>query len=141
MNIRFLWVIMAIISTVLFMFQVSIDELSPQASTLYQYEGSIIQAYDDGDYTLKQNAEDGIPELPKEVTSGSDSGGGFTDIFQSISTWFKNTKTGRVINGLYYAVPNALGGIGMPQPFSFSLGVLWVLLSVFSFVMFMRGVI
>jgi hypothetical protein len=137
MNIRYLWILMATISTVLFMFQASIDALSPQASTLYVYEGSIIEAYDDGNYNLKIDANEGIPELSKEVTTDSD--GGFTDIFQAIKSWFQDTKAGRIINSLYYSVPNTLKQIGVPSEFSFALGVLWVLLSVFSFVMFMRG--
>lgn len=140
MNVRFLWVIMAVISVVLFMFQVSLEELDPDSTTLYKIDGTLISGYDEGGYNLRQDAEEGIPELPKEVTSEAD-GGGFTDIFQSISSWFKNTQAGRVINGLYYAVPNILQSIGMPQPFSFALGVLWVLLATFSFIMFMRGVV
>jgi hypothetical protein len=131
---------MAVISTVLFMFQVSIDTLGEDAGTLYSYEGSIMQSYDAGGYNLKQDASEGIPELPSEVSTES-TNSGFTDIFKSISSWFSNTKTGKIINSLYYAVPNALKGMGMPSEFSFALGVLWTLLAMFSFVMFMRGVL
>lgn len=140
MNIRYLWVLMAVISTVLFMFQVSVDTLGESSGTLYSYDGSILQAYDSGNYTLNQDAGEGIPDLPSEVTTGS-TDTGFSDIFKSISSWFGNTKTGKIINSLYYAVPNALKGMGMPNEFSFALGVLWTLLAMFSFVMFMRGVL
>jgi len=139
MNIRYLWVLMAVISTVLFMFQVSIDTLGDNSGTLYNYEGSIIQSYSDGSYNLVQNADEGIPELPSEISTEGSSD--FTDIFKSIKTWFTTTKTGSIINSLYYAVPNAFKGMGMPQEFSFALGVLWTMLAMFSFVMFMRGVI
>lgn len=142
MNIRYLWVIMIAISTVLFLFQVSVDSISPQSSTtLYNMNGSFFQTYDSGNYNLKEddsNTNDGIPDIPAEVSTDINS---FTDIFQFIGNWFKTSKGGQIITGLYYAVPNILKGLGMPIEFSFALGLLWHLLAIFSFVMFMRGVI
>lgn len=140
MNIKYLWVIMLSISVVLFLFQVSIDNINPGgATTLYNHSDSLIGAYDSGGYNLEVNVEDGIPELPDDVT-GEDSSG-FTDIFQSVKNWFSDTKAGKIISGLYYGVPNLVKGIGMPEAFSYAIGFLWLLLSIFSFVLFMRGLI
>lgn len=139
MNIRYLWVLMASISVVLFMFQVSIDTLSADAGILYNIDGSLINSFNDGNYTLSHNAEEGIPELPSEVSS--DSSSDFTDIFKSIKSWFTETKTGKIINSLYYAVPDALQGIGVPQEIGFALGFLWTIIAIFSFIMFMRGLV
>lgn len=134
-----MWVTMVSISIVLFLFQASIDAVSTDPTTLYDYNGSIIQAYDTGGYNQEIDPNTGIPVIPAEVTStGGDSG--FTDIFNSIKSWFQDSKSGKIIGGLYYAVPNVLKGMGMPPVFSFALGLFWTLLAIFSFVLFMRGV-
>lgn len=137
MNIRYIWVIMAVISVVLFLFQSSVDGINANGTTLYNYEGGIIDAYSYGNYTGIVDPSQGIPELEAEVSTGGDSG--YTDIFQSIKSWFQDTKTGKIIGGLYYAVPNIIKGMGLPNSFSFALGLLWTLIAIFSFVMFMRG--
>jgi len=138
MDIRYMWVVMATLSVVLFMFQTSADAVSPSASTIFNYNGSIIQIYDDGEYSQEIDPNNGMPVLPAEISSsGGDSG--FTDIFQSIKSWFQDSKGGKVVGGLYYAVPNILNGIGLPSPFSYALGIFWTLLAIFSFIMFMRG--
>lgn len=141
MNIRYLWIIMLSLSIVLFMFQVSIENINPEgATTIYNYNGSILQSYDAGDYNIVNSPDDNIPELPAEISTESSSSG-FTDIFQSITTWFKTSKAGQVINGLYYAFPNLIKGLGLPEQFAFALGILYHLLAVLSFVMFTRGIL
>ena len=137
MNIRYMWVMMVCLSIVLFLFQASTDAVSSTSTEIFQYEGSILEAYDTGGYNQEIDPESGVPSIPSEVSTGGDSG--FTDIFQSIKSWFTDSKSGKIIGGLYYSVPNVLKGMGMPEPFSFALGLLWTLLAIFSFVMFMRG--
>ena len=127
------------ISTVLFLFQTSVDTISTDGTSIYSYNGSLYQAYDVGGYELEQNIDNGIPELPAEITTESSSG--FTDIFQSISTWFTRTKTGKIISGLYYGVPNLLKGMGLEKEFVFALSAFWHLIAIFSFILFMRGVL
>jgi hypothetical protein len=141
MNIRYLWVLMAVISVTLFLFQVSVDSLSSNANSIYKYDGSIVQAYNKGGsgvYVLDDDINSGMPELPTGVSS--ESSNEFTDLFKTIQGWFQNTKSGKIIYGLYYAVPSVLNNMGLPSEFSFAFGVLWTLLSIFSFIMFMRGV-
>jgi hypothetical protein len=126
------------LSTVLFLFQVSVDNLNPGGFSLYDLNSSLIGAYDTGGYNLIIDPDTGIPELPAEVSTESN---GFTDIFQSIKTWFKDSKGGKIIGGLYYGVPNIMKGLGMPEPFSYAIGVFWLLLASMSFVIFLRGIL
>jgi len=131
---------MVAISVVLFLFQTSVDNLSSDPTSLYDTENSIISAMDSGDYEIEENAEEGIPELPAEVSTESNDAG-FTDIFESIKSWFQSTKGGKFISGLYYAIPNLLKGLGMPKVFSFAFGGMWTLFAMFSFVVFLRGLL
>jgi len=145
MDIKFLWVIMAVITTILFMFQASVDTVSTEAGVIFNTEGTLMEVYNlntSGGYTLNQDFNEGVPELPSEVST--DSSSDYTDIFKSIKTWFTGTtlgKSGLIIKNLFYAIPNALIGTGMPDFMSYGLGVMWVLFAMFSFVMFMRGLI
>lgn len=137
MRIRYLWILTLSLSLVLFIMQTSASNINPNGITIFNYDGSLMSQFDNGDYTLDQNRTDLTPDDQGSVSPTT--GNFITDTFSSIKNWFKESVGGSFILGLYYGVPNLLSGIGLPQEISFALGFFWSVMGIFSFILFLRG--
>lgn len=141
-NITGALVVVMAINVMLFLGQASISGISDEANqTLFNCQGSILGGFDsnncNGSYVLDTTNINGT--LPQKVTSATDEGNIFTDIFGSIKTWFLDTT------GLSYAIdiisaPNKfLTAIGLPGAFSFALAAMWYGITIFLLVAFFWG--
>lgn len=113
------------INVVLFLSQTAVCEVNPSSCPLfYQYEGSDLQTFDQGNQTLDV---DYAGQLPTGQTSPSpDSGGNiFTDPFGTLKNWLLSISGGEYVVLFITAFPNALASVNLPQEISFALGALW----------------
>lgn len=122
---------------ILFFFaQLGMADVNPDAPQLMNYNGSHIQGYDKGNYTLIEFSADELPEPEAQVNT---EGNFFTDIFSSMKNWFLDLPGVSHVVGIVNAVPNFLKAIGLPIEVSYALGYLWHALSVFLVVMFIKS--
>ena len=135
---------MLAINIFLFLGQVGVDYVATNelgdtgASTLYNYEGSYLQEYDDsdGNYVIAGNAS--LPDVEGSVNP--DTGNFFIDPIGSLKSFFTGASKGvkyfgQIING----VPNFLKTIGLPNEIAFALGFFWHVLTVFLIIMLVWG--
>jgi hypothetical protein len=137
MNFKYLFIIVVCVNVLLFLAQVGADKINPDSSSLYTYEGSFMQGYDAGDFTLNQNSTGIMPSSEGSVSPTT--GNLFTDVFASIKNWFTDSTGGRYFTALLWGIPNILKSTGMPSEVVFALGVLWNALAVISFIVFLKG--
>jgi len=134
---------MLAINVFLFLGQVGVEQIAqemgiPAGTTLYKYDGSMLQAQDTGNYNLTVATD---LELPDSGTSiNPDNNNWFVDAIGSLKSWF--TKVGKGLtyfDNLVNAVPNFLKSIGLPNEVSFALGFFWKALILFLVVMLVWG--
>lgn len=113
------------INLVLFLSQTAVCEVNPtNCPEFYQYQGSALQKFDSGNYTLDQ---DFSGQLPTGQTSPSpDSGGNiFTDPFGTLKNWLLSTTGGQYVLLFLTAFPNAIEATGLPAEITFGLSTVW----------------
>lgn len=141
-TLTFLLLIILCIDGLLFLTQVSMDNINPLDSPqIYTYNGGVMQSYDGGNYTL--NPDDYASQLPSAESSvNPETGNIFTDAFSSIKSWFSDSSVGR---GISY-VTQILGGpvnylkvLGAPIEFMFVIGAIWYGMTMFALVMLLFG--
>ena len=103
----------------------------------------MIGEYNAGNYTLDENVAGELPTTQVAVApSDLNPNGFFTDIWQSLSSWFTDTSVGRGITyllNIVNAFPHFLSVIGTPQEIVFAIGFFWHALTVFLIVIFFKG--
>lgn len=134
-----------ILNLLLWFGQIGLDAAATDAGvalqTKYVYNGSIIDQYDTGDYTLNPNSTELLPEGQASVID-STSDSFFVDTFASIKSWFESTTIGKgvsYLNSFLFAFPNALKSTTMPVELIFGISALWYSIIVFLIVMMFRG--
>lgn len=125
------------VNVLMFLGQTSIDKINPEGpSRFFNYDGSWLNAKDDGNFTLNEDIT--LPESQSsvDVTDGNV----FTDTWRTIKTWLTDNIPGldfleRIING-----PSSfLKAAGLPSEISFAIGWLWHMMGIFLFVAWIRG--
>jgi hypothetical protein len=103
-------------------------------------DSSLMDSYNVGtsaNPVLKTFNEDELPSSEGTVTTGDNP---FTDLFLTISKWFKTAGQGLAfLFNMVNAVPNFLQSMGLSGVVLFTLGVMWHLFAVFLIIMFWRG--
>ena len=126
------------LNMVFFIAQVSADKINPDESTnFFNYEGSLIEGFDAGDYTLNESLEGALPESSGAVQV--EDGNIFTDVFKSIKNWFSDKIGNSYLWNAVNAVPNFLKIIGLPKEIVFAIGFFWHALTLFVFISFIAG--
>jgi hypothetical protein len=141
MKIAFALGIMLAINVFLFLGQVSIDDIASSinrtsGTTLYNYDNSLMQEYDSGDYVL--TSDTALPDTEGGISP--ETGNFFVDPIGSLKSFFGKVGTGfSYFKSIVNAVPNFLKSIGLPNELSFALGFFWHVLTLFLIIMLIWG--
>jgi len=117
-------IIMLTIQAMLMLGQASVLELNPAASIFYDGDGTMLESFDEGNYTL--TTADPLADLPGGSDGvGETDGNIFTDIFQTVKNWVLDTTGAQYVLDLLSAPTTLLNTIGLPAIFAFALGAIW----------------
>jgi hypothetical protein len=117
---------------VFFMAQLGVDSVAADVGTntsVFNYEGSLINSADAGNYTLDSNIADDIPTGTNTVDS---SGNVFTDIYKTLRSWTLNIP-------LVNAVPRLVYFMGGDLDIAFVVGAIWHLLIIGIMIAWLKG--
>lgn len=126
------------LNLILWLGQVAVIELNPDASQFFNPEGTPLQRFDAGNYTL--NDDDPASVLPVVESSISpETGNIFTDAFTGIKTWMLDVTGLNYVFSILGAPYHFLNAMSLPQAFVFGIGSLWYGISLFLLIAFMFG--
>ena len=130
----------------IFMVNMGMDKVAEEegldvSNTLYNYEGSHIQAFDKGNYTLDEDIANNLPTGSGTADVDENSGNIFTDTFKTIKNWLLETTGAKVVLDALNTVPNFLKRIfsGDFGVFAFAIGYLWQVSVIFAVVFWLKG--
>ena len=126
-----------------FLGQTAVLKVNPDGPVFFNENENMIGSYNNGNYTLNENIAGELPTTEIAVSPDTtDSGGYFTDVWQSLSAWFTDTSVGTGITyllNIVNAFPHFLSVIGAPIEIVFAIGFFWHALTVFLIVVFFKG--
>lgn len=134
----------------LFLWQVSVLELNPDAATNWNYKGTIYEKYNtgqNGKYALditEDSISGDLPEGQAGVEIGTSGGNFFTDTFKNIRSWFNKGLSGlSYAKNILSAPYNALNSVDFltknAPALVFILGTFWYGLSIFLIIQLFWG--
>jgi len=136
------------VSLVMLMFVVDLAQTNVAAeeginssTSLFNYDGSHIQSFDKGNYTLDEDIASQLPTGSGTADVDEDSGNIFTDTFKTIKNWLLETTGLKYVINVLNALPNFVKLI-FPSEYAevaFAIGYLWNALTVFALVFWLKG--
>lgn len=130
-------VIVMSINVMLFLGQAAALELNPDGTQYYNNEGTLLNSFRGGNYTLPNNPDELLPSGESSVNP--ETGNIFTDTFSATRSWLlETTGLGYLIN-LLGAPAQFLYSIGLPAAFSWAIGALWYGITLFILVSWIIG--
>ena len=142
-NLTIALVFVMTLNVLMFMSQVAILDLNPEASPYFwTNKGTMLENFDktggSGDAVL--NTDLVTEDLPAGDGSVSPTTGNiFTDVFNSIKGWFGRSTGLAYITGIVSAPYNVLKSMNLPNEFVFAMGTLWYGITFFLVVAFFWG--
>lgn len=131
------------VNVLFFIVQVSVLKINPDGPVFFNENENMIGSYNAGNYTLDENYAGELPTTEIAVSPDTAEGSGFfTDIWQSLNSWFTDTTIGKGVTYIWNIVnafPHFLSVIGAPKEIVFALGFFWHALTVFLLVIFLKG--
>ena len=134
MNSDFLKAVLLVLllDSVFFLSQLGIDSVAADVGTnmsIFNYEGSLINSADAGDYTLESDIGGDIPSGTNTIDS---SGNIFTDTWKTVRSWTLNIP---IVN----AIPRLIIFMGGDKNLAFVFGALWHILSIGLIIAWLKG--
>jgi len=111
------------------------------STKFFNYDGSHIQNFDKGNYTLDEDITSQLPTGSGTADVDEDSGNIFTDTFKTIKNWLLETTGFKYVIDVLNALPNFVKLI-FPAEYAevaFALGYLWNALVIFALVFWLKG--
>lgn len=146
MSMKLFVAISAVLIMCMFMIDISMtnvaeDEGLTSATDIFDYEGSHIQKFDAGNFTLSEDTAGSLPSGGAGLSVEEDTGNVFTDTFSTYRDWILGIPGAKYVLGLVNALPNLLKFIfiGDYAVFAFALGYLWNILFVIFLIDWIRG--
>lgn len=139
-NMEILTLFVVALNVLMWLSQVAMINLNPDAPTMYNSEGTIIgeTINEQGNRSVLQ--DDVLGDLPSSAgTVQTESSGFFTDIFNNILGWMKSAPGIRHIYGIVSAPYNVLNALGLPREAVVGIGSLWYLVSLTVVLAFLWG--
>lgn len=131
-----LTIVMAI-NLMLWFGQIAVLSVNPDGVQFFNKEGSLINQYDAGNYTL---SDDPLNQLPTSESSVSVTTGNiFTDLFTTVKNWFLDTTGLSYILNVLSAPMSFFKAIHLPPEFAYGLGAMWYGITLFLIIAFIRG--
>jgi len=140
-NITVAFVFVMFLNVLVFLSQTAMSEVNPASTVFYNFDDSILDNYDTGNASNRLIDVDGLTDqLPAgEGSLNPETGNYFTDIFSSIKSWIVD-KTGiKYIKAMLLSPYTLIKAMGLPNSFSFAIGVLWYAITLFIAILFFWG--
>lgn len=119
--------------------QTATNDINPGGTQFFNYAGSHIARYDQGNYTLPTDPTTSIPSTVPSISPTT--GNIFTDAWSATTNWlYTNTGIGYLI-AIVNTVPNFLQAIGLPAAFAYGIGYIWYVFSIMILFLFIRGIL
>lgn len=125
------------INMMLFFGQVAVSEINPDSTEFFNYKGSPLSTFDNGNYTINSNVTDKLPSTTSGVSPTT--GNIFTDTVSTFKGWLLDTTGLNYVMIWFNALPNFLKAIHLPVAFAFGIGVLWHIYGILSLVLVLLG--
>jgi hypothetical protein len=136
-ELRYLVLVVFCIDAALLFGQYGADTINPGGTHIINYEGSSLQGFDSGNYTLN---EDTAASLPGGASSVSPTTGNiFTDAFTTLRNWLLSVPGVGFIIAAATALPNWLKSFGLDPFLAFLIGAVWHGYAIFLLVEFLTG--
>lgn len=139
-------IIVLSVNLILFLGQAAIADLSPRVGgtgqAFYNSEGSLICKFDANACTGSSHVlddSDPASRLPSSEAIEAGDGSLFTDMFNSIKSFFTDTLGLGYLTDLLAAPKNFLAIFGLPEAFSWGISALWYGFSLLVIVAFFWG--
>lgn len=131
------------LDVILFLGQISVNyvaiEMNKAPPFIFNTQNSLLNEAG-SNYTVNTSGIEGRLFQSETVPSPDTSGGFFTDTVRDVKNWFVQNIPGlNYLIGIVGAPASYLAVIGAPTEVSFSIGALWLILTVFLIVAFIVG--
>ena len=125
-----------------FLVQTAIDNTSQTEgitshTKIFNYDGSMIQGYDAGNYTLTNDVVGQLPQTQSSVSPTT--GNTFTDFTTAITGWFLSIPGMKYLVGIINAVPNFIKYLGAPPEITFAIGFAWYSITLVLIILIILG--
>jgi len=128
------------LNILMFLSQFAMITANPDSTIFYNSTDSLMENFDTGTGDLQIDAENIKDQLPGSVSAiNPENSNYFTDIFNSISTWIKDSTGIKYIKSMALAPYLLLKAMRLPEAFCFGIGVLWYGCTIFISIMFLVG--
>lgn len=122
-------VIVLAIDVMLFLLQFSVLSINPEGPHFFNYNGSSIQSFDAGNYTLDTSSTgDRLPEAAGVTETDSN---WFTDTWNTIKNWLLNTTGLKYLLQILSGPGTVLTMLNVPLAFAYAIGAMWYGLTLF----------
>lgn len=129
-----------ILNVLMFMSQFAMITANPDSTIFYNSTNSLMENFDTGSGDLQIDGDTIKDQLPGSVSAiNPDNSNYFTDIFNSISTWIKDSTGIKYIKSMALAPYLLLKAMRLPDAFCFAIGVLWYGCTIFISILFLVG--
>jgi len=132
------------INVMMFLGQVAVLELNPDANVFFHLKGSMLGEFETnkgnipGNYTLDDS--DPASRLPSATASVNPTDGNiFTDIFASVKNWLLQSTGVSYLLAVLSAPYNFLKALQLPDAFTFAVGTLWYIGGLVLLILFITG--
>ena len=145
-NLTIATIFIVLLNVLMWFSSTAMLEINPDGPVIYNLDGTIIENsiingtsnLNSSQYVLQGDIENDLPEAQGTVEAGT-STNIFTDIFNSVLSWFKTAPGIKYIYGVVAAPYNILKVMGLPNAFIVGIGTLWYLVSLLVFIAFLWG--
>ena len=128
-----------LVNVLMFLTQVAIYDVNPTGSTLYNYNGSVMQQYGGVNQQLDSESLDSYLPSP-DSTIDENSGNIFTDAIKSIKKFLLDVPGVKYLTIMVTAPYDILKGIfSNHEEMAFALGTFWWAITIFLIVSFIWG--
>lgn len=133
-------IIVMFINTLMFLSQVAMSDINPDSNTLYNYKGSVMSQFDNGNQTLNTESLDSYIPNADDGQLDTSTGNVFTDIFKSIKNFLFEVPGVKYLALIVTAPYTILNGIfSEHKEMAFALGTFWWGITIFLIVSFIWG--
>jgi len=126
------------IDVFLFLGQTAITNINPEATKFFNFSGTLISSADAGGYVV--NVSDPHNTLPSQnIITAGDNSNLFTDIFSVIRGFFLDTLGLKYVFGVLGGPVVYIKYLNLPVEFTYAVGALWYLLTLYLLLMVISG--
>lgn len=143
-NLTIATIFIVLINVLMWFSTIAMVTINPTGTFCYNLEGTIIgETITQTNATYETINNSIIDQMPSASTTtispGSSTSFIFTDIFNSITSWFKTAPIIKYIYGVVAAPYNILKCMNLPVYFIMGIGTFWYLISLLVFVGYLFG--